>query len=152
MQRSIVGFVQDDSNDWVALLDCGHRQHVRHKPPFTNRAWVETADGRAERLGKEWPCPLCDRFELPSDFVPYKRTPEFTEVTVPRGLTHEHSTKPGVWAMIRVLEGTLRYRVPSLQKEFDLTPAAPGIVIPEVLHHVAPLGAVRFFVEFYRAR
>jgi len=151
MQRRIASFVRDERGDWVAWLDCGHRQHVRHNPPFTNRPWVATEQGRAEQLGKEWPCPLCDRLEMPAGFVAYKRTPEFTAATVPQGLLRDHSTKAGVWAQIRVLEGTLRYYVPSLGRQFDLTPDVPGIVIAEVVHHVEPLGPVRFYVEFFRA-
>jgi tellurite resistance-related uncharacterized protein len=151
MQRHITGFVRDERGDWVASLDCGHRQHVRHNPPFANRPWVTTEEGRAEQLGKELACPLCDRFEMPSGFAPYKRTPEFTEATVPQGLLRDHSTKAGVWAQIRVLDGALRYHVPPLSRQFDLTPGVPGIVIAEVVHHVEPLGSVRFFVEFFRA-
>src|SRR4051794_14833203 len=89
LQRCITGFVCDEHGDWVASLDCGHRQHVRHNPPFTSRPWVVTEQGRAEQLGKVWPCPLCDRFEMPRDFVAYKRTPEFTETTVPHGLLRD---------------------------------------------------------------
>jgi hypothetical protein len=33
----------------------------------------------------------------------------------------------------------------------ELFPGKLGIVVPEVLHNVEPLGTVRFFVEFYRA-
>jgi tellurite resistance-related uncharacterized protein len=151
MQRRITEFVRDEHGDWVVALDCGHRQHARHNPPFTNRPWVVTEEGRAEQLGKEWPCALCDRFELPSAFVAYKRTPEFDQTTVPPGLLRDHSTKRGVWAQIRVLEGVLRYHVPSLARQFDITPDAPGIVIAEVVHYVEPLGPVRFYVEFFRA-
>jgi len=151
MQRRITAFAQDEHGDWVASLDCGHRQHVRHNPPFTSRPWVVTEEGRAEQLGAEWPCPLCERFEMPIGFVAYKRTPEFTEATVPQGLLRDHSTKSGVWAQIHVVEGTLRYHVPSLNRQFDVTSDAPGIVIAEVLHHVEPLGRVRFYVEFFRA-
>ena len=32
MERCILGFSQDDAKDWVALLDCGHRRHVRNRP------------------------------------------------------------------------------------------------------------------------
>ena len=32
-----------------------------------------------------------------------------------------------------------------------LSVSAPGVVVPEVLHSVAAHGAVRFYVEFYRA-
>lgn len=63
MQRSIIGFHQDEANDWVAELDCGHGQHVRHKPPFFNRPWVVTAAGRRAKLGMQLDCVRCDRQE-----------------------------------------------------------------------------------------
>jgi hypothetical protein len=31
--RKIVGFHLDERKDWVAELECGHQQHVRHNPP-----------------------------------------------------------------------------------------------------------------------
>ena len=63
MQRRIFGFSLDDAGEWVALLDCGHRRHLRHRPPFEKRAWVEDADGRASHLGTPLECGLCDREE-----------------------------------------------------------------------------------------
>ncbi len=39
MNHRIVGFHQDEHQDWVAELDCGHNQHVRHDPPFQTRPW-----------------------------------------------------------------------------------------------------------------
>jgi hypothetical protein len=60
MQRAIVGYEQDDRGDWIAELACGHRQHVRHQPPFFQRAWVLEAAGRQERLGTPLECRLCD--------------------------------------------------------------------------------------------
>lgn len=59
----MVGFHCDEEGDWVAHLDCGHRQHVRHRPPFQNRPWVLDEAGRAARLGALLECPLCDRGE-----------------------------------------------------------------------------------------
>ena len=56
-----------------------------------------------------------------------------------------------MWATIVVLEGALRYTVDALGSVTDLVPGTMGIVIPEVRHHVTPLGAVRFYVEFHRA-
>ena len=47
-KRRIVGFRQDDHGDWIAELECGHAQHVRHDPPWTMRPWVTTAGGRAD--------------------------------------------------------------------------------------------------------
>ena len=59
MQRSIVGFHQDQAGDWVAELECGHAQHVRHEPPWQVRPWVITPDGRASRLGTRLECTDC---------------------------------------------------------------------------------------------
>ncbi|HEX4135823.1 MAG TPA: DUF3565 domain-containing protein [Bryobacteraceae bacterium] len=59
MNRRIVGFHQDDSGDWVADLECGHRQHVRHQPPWTMRPWVLTEAGRNSFLGHELTCKDC---------------------------------------------------------------------------------------------
>jgi hypothetical protein len=60
MKQKITGFHQDEELHWVADLACGHTQHVRHDPPWQNRPWVETADGRASRLGQALDCKKCD--------------------------------------------------------------------------------------------
>ena len=60
VQRAIVGFEQDEVGDWVALLECGHRQHVRHQPPWRELEWVLTAEGRLGRLGSPLDCVACD--------------------------------------------------------------------------------------------
>ena len=36
----LLGFHQDEDGHWVAELSCGHTQHLRHQPPWQNRAWV----------------------------------------------------------------------------------------------------------------
>jgi len=59
VSRSIVGFHTDDVGDWVADLECGHSQHVRHNPPWQNRPWVVTPEGRAHYLGTELRCVVC---------------------------------------------------------------------------------------------
>jgi tellurite resistance-related uncharacterized protein len=85
----------------------------------------------------------------PEDVAPYKRTPIFDQHTMPAGLRHEHRTKAGVWAVIQVIEGRLRYRIIDPPSEQILSPEQPGVVRPEQRHDVTPLGNVRFFVEFY---
>ncbi len=60
MRRPISGFHQDDEGHWVAELDCGHNQHVRHEPPWVNRPWVTSAEGRRRALGRELECRKCD--------------------------------------------------------------------------------------------
>ncbi len=134
----------------MALLGCGHPQHVRHNPPLVSRPWVLTEEGRRTRLGMPLDCVRCERFELPDHFVAYKQTPAFTENTMPARLCKDHSTRPGVWARIHVMEGSVRYRVDGWGTDTVLTPDDPGIVVPEVPHSVEPLGGVRFFVEFYK--
>ncbi len=61
MDKRIVGFHQDDERHWVAELECGHNQHVRHDPPWTHRPWVTTAEGRNSVLGAMLVCRKCDR-------------------------------------------------------------------------------------------
>ncbi|HVR98923.1 MAG TPA: DUF3565 domain-containing protein [Thermoanaerobaculia bacterium] len=60
MKRKIIGFHQDDQLHWVADLECGHAQHVRHDPPWMNRPWVLTPEGRERFLGVELDCKKCD--------------------------------------------------------------------------------------------
>ncbi len=60
MQQAIMGFHLDDEQHWVAQLACGHNQHVRHTPPWQNRPWVLTKEGRDEKLGMMLECKLCD--------------------------------------------------------------------------------------------
>jgi len=87
----------------------------------------------------------------PDGLVAYKRTPEFTEMTVPAGLLRSHSTKAGVWAKIHVLSGRLRFADLVLGTQQDLGPGIHAVVHPQAEHEVAPEGAVRFFVEFHSA-
>lgn len=60
MKRKIIGFNKDDEADWRAKLECGHYQHVRHKPPLISREWVLSEAGRDEKLGAELDCKKCE--------------------------------------------------------------------------------------------
>ena len=85
----------------------------------------------------------------PPAAVPYKHTPVFDEKTLPAGLRREHRTKPGVWGVIRVLDGRLRYQILEPASEVILEPGHPGLVLPDQPHLVEPLGPMRMQVEFY---
>lgn len=84
---------------------------------------------------------------------PYRSSPVFNADTLPAALRRAHTTKPGVWGVIRVLEGAVCYHIedgsapPAL-----LTPTTPGLIRPGQLHHVEPVGAMRMQVEFYDHR
>lgn len=84
--------------------------------------------------------------------TPYKSTPLFDENTLPAGLRQEHRTKAGVWGVIRILEGRLRYHVLDPISEMILDADNPGLVLPDQPHFVQPLGAMRMQVDFYDRR
>ena len=92
---------------------------------------------------------------LPPGLVAYRRTPVFDANTIPAGLRREHRTRPGVWAVINVLAGKLRFRTlppdPELHGGTCLSAGQHVVIAPGQLHEVEPDGPVRFFVEFYRA-
>lgn len=91
---------------------------------------------------------------LPAGLRPYSCTAVFTQDTVPAALLKAHNTKDGAWALIRVLEGELIYRVTDPRRPASQTVLTahtpPGVIEPTILHAVEPVGAVRFFVEFHR--
>lgn len=60
MQRKIVGYDIDETGDRIAILECGHPQHIRHQPPFINRPWTQTEAGRRSKLGAPLECVRCD--------------------------------------------------------------------------------------------
>jgi flavin reductase (DIM6/NTAB) family NADH-FMN oxidoreductase RutF len=60
MNRRITGFHLDDEQHWVAELECGHGQHVRHDPPWQVRPWVLTPGSRQAHLGTMLDCRRCD--------------------------------------------------------------------------------------------
>ena len=150
MERKITGYHLDEYNDWVADLDCYHGQHVRNKPPFINRPWVDTEEGRNSKLGEILNCVRCDRLEFPDNLVSYKRTQEFNERSIPEGLKNNHATKAGAWGIIHIVEGLLLYTVkhPDIS-QYELTKGQLGIIVPCMPHCIAAKGRVRFYMEFY---
>ncbi len=61
MKQKIIAFHVDELDDWVANLECGHSQHVRHQPPFQNRPWVIDDSLRQSFMGSELNCIECDK-------------------------------------------------------------------------------------------
>ncbi len=62
-ERRISGFRQDHEQQWVAELECGHSQHMRHTPPWQVRPWVLTPEGRASFIGTSLSCRQCEEAE-----------------------------------------------------------------------------------------
>lgn len=55
----VLDFRQDEHGDWLAVLSCGHTQHLRHQPPWQNRAWVLDAQQRQAHVGEPFLCGWC---------------------------------------------------------------------------------------------
>jgi hypothetical protein len=68
MLRRITGFREDGALHWIAELECGHGQHVRHRPPWEVRPWVLTEPTRNEKIGTTLNCLICQ--------APFSSTPQ----------------------------------------------------------------------------
>jgi tellurite resistance-related uncharacterized protein len=80
---------------------------------------------------------------------PYRSTPVFDETTLPAALRSRHTTKAGVWGVIRVIEGQLRLTYLDPPSEIVLDPQTPGPLLPQQPHFVEPLGPMKMQVDFY---
>ena len=134
----------------MAELDCGHRQHVRHRPPFQLRTWVLDADERAARLGTPLACSLCDRAEFPEGLQWVRTTPIWDEQTMPAGLSRAHRVAAGTWGRIVVHYGHVRFTAATAPViDVELEVGSAQAIPPEIDHQVESLGAVRFAIEFF---
>jgi len=86
---------------------------------------------------------------MPDGTTPYRSTPIFDEASLPAALRRAHSTRAGVWGVIRVIEGRLRLTFTDPPEEHRLAPGCPGLLPPERVHFVEPLGPMRMQVDFY---
>lgn len=86
----------------------------------------------------------------PPGAIRYKRTPTFTEATLPDALKRDHNTKSGVWAVIHVESGALRYRQDAPPVDVTLRPGETLACPPGVVHRVQPMPAVAFHIAFWR--
>lgn len=149
--RKMLAFAQDEHGDWTAILDCGHRRHIRHRPPLSSYPWITDPDGRERHVGGLIECDRCGRREWPEGVEPYRATKVFDEHDVPAGLLADHRTRAGVWGRLEVVEGTLAlvFAEP-LDERVRVSAGEWAAIPPELTHHVELDGAVRFCVEFCR--
>lgn len=86
--------------------------------------------------------------ELPAQLQCYKTTPLFDEI--PPGLRQAHSTRRGVWGLLRVLAGSVDFVDEPSGLCRRLEAGDTQVIQPERLHHLESVGELRFQVEFYR--
>ena len=86
----------------------------------------------------------------PDDLIPAGASPVFTQDTLPAALQTEHTLAPGHWAVLNVLEGSLRFV--NLKTNEERLISAPGLVTihPGLPHRVALEGPLRCRIDFYR--
>lgn len=87
---------------------------------------------------------------LPDDLIPGHTSPVFTQDTLPDAFQAEHTLAPGHWAVLNVLEGSLRFA--NLETGEEQSNAAPAKVIiqPGLPHKVAIEGPLRCRIDFFR--
>ena len=87
---------------------------------------------------------------LPEGLLPGGTSPVFTHDTLPAALQAEHTLAPGHWAVLNVLEGSLRFVNLDTGEEHLIS--APDLVTihPGIPHRVAIEGRMRCRIDFYR--
>jgi tellurite resistance-related uncharacterized protein len=89
--------------------------------------------------------------EIPANITSYKKTPEFDESSIPKGLLKAHQTKEGVWGKIIIVEGRLEYKINETETEIVILDKNKyGVIEPTIFHEVKAIGEVIFYVEFYK--
>lgn len=96
---------------------------------------------------------------MPEGLTLKRTTEDFDQSTVPPGLLKAHRIATGVWGVLRVREGSVRFILEDRFVLEDDSVAAPVVdlgpgestVIPTAVPHRVELGPdARFAVEFYR--
>jgi tellurite resistance-related uncharacterized protein len=82
--------------------------------------------------------------------APYHQTPVYDAQTLPEAVRRAHNTKAGVWGLLQVLSGELRFVFHDPLSERMADPAHPVVIPPEAVHHVEVTGPVRMQISFYR--
>jgi tellurite methyltransferase len=149
MIRLIDDFHQDDAGDWVAELSCLHNQHVRHRPPFWDRPWVESEVGRRSKIGTAIDCPLCDRAELPLGLERARTAGPFDRDTLPPALFRAHCLADRTWGVLRVLEGvaTLTF-ADGEPRAVRVEAGDQHAIAPGVVHRVSADEPMRVAIDF----
>ena len=87
---------------------------------------------------------------LPDDLIPGHASPVFTQDTLPDALRSEHTLAPGHWAVLNVLEGSLRFANLETGEEESITAPAKVTIHPSLPHKVATEGPLRCRIDFFR--
>lgn len=81
---------------------------------------------------------------------PYSSSPIFTETSLPAALRSRHTTKDGVWGVLRVFEGQVKFTALEPPSETIVSAGQSHLILPQQPHFVEPLGAMKMRVDFFR--
>lgn len=84
-----------------------------------------------------------------SPSVPYRSSPVFDQDTLPQALQRDHRTKRGVWGVLHVLDGSIRFHREGGDPPRLLAPGCPQLIRPDDPHHLERVGPVRLRVDFF---
>ncbi len=88
-----------------------------------------------------------ERFEVPQEAVPARRTRSFTAESMPSALGRAHLTS--VWAELVVEEGSVRF-IDEAARDITTTAGQRTPIPPGVHHHIEPSQDAVFHIQFYR--
>lgn len=150
MNKKIIGFHVDELGDWVADLECGHAQHVRHNPPWINRPWVLEVAGRKKALGEKLDCLKCNMPVLPIN----SRLMRVSEPIDQQALIDEYAgvqtNDSDGWVQVKVSEGELVYQPLSGEKKgYVLDPDFCAVIEPRARYSLSPKGDVVFHFCYF---
>lgn len=78
-----------------------------------------------------------------------RRTPTFTQDTLPAALQRAHRVRAGVEGQVVVESGSVDLVFDDDGRRVTLDPERPGRLPPQVEHHLVLTGPVRLSVAFY---
>ena len=79
--------------------------------------------------------------------MPGRRTPTFTDESVPPALLKDHRTS--AWAELIVTAGSVRFEETESRWAATATPGKSVVIVPDQFHHIEPDAAAEFYVQFY---
>jgi tellurite resistance-related uncharacterized protein len=149
--RRIVAIDPESDDSCVVQLDCGHRRHVRDRPPLEVHPWVRDPTARAARVGTSIECGWCEACRRPDGVTRYREGPQWDATTIPAGLRASHSLRAGVWGELVVHSGRIRLRyLAPLDRTLELGPGDTASIPPELPHELELIGDVQLRVDFFR--
>ena len=95
--------------------------------------------------------PIADREpNLPANARAYRRLGSFDADSIPAGLWRRHQLKPGVWGVLSVDAGSIRFCWDDKQGGTRILSAGEALLIPPVVpHHLEREGPVAISLAFH---